>query len=63
MSKAIKLPKEVFVAYSYEDDPPFLMAFDDLVEASEWAGEEIEIGSYSLESSAKYTVDKTVTEL
>lgn len=64
MSKPNKLPKEVYVYWNEDKDcDPFLLVYDDLVDAAESAGERVLIGTYRLESDAKYGVYKTLNEL
>jgi len=55
--------EEVFMYREYNGETPFLVAYDDLEEAAENAGEEEEIATYVLKHVAKYRVDKIINEL
>ena len=57
-----KLPTEIFV-YWNTDDSPFLLVEESLEAAAEAAGEETEIGTYTLDHTGKYGIDKIITEL
>ena len=62
--KNSKLPEEVFVYWEPDgDDGHFLLVQEDLLEAVENAEEGALIGTYHLETTGKYAVNKTVTEL
>ena len=58
------LPNEIFVYRELDtDDSSWLNTFDSLEEAAESAGEKTLIGSYILDHTGIYAIEKTVTEL
>jgi hypothetical protein len=62
--KNAALPKELFVYWEPDSGvDPFLMTYEEIEEAAENAGEKTLVGTYVLQHTAKYAVDKIINEL
>ena len=61
--KNTSLPEEIFVYREQDGKESYLTLWEDLEEAVESSEEGTLIGTYTLNHTAKYAIDRTVTEL
>ena len=61
--KALAPPSIVHVYREKDGDTSYLVAWDTISDAAEYAEEGTLIGTYSLNHAGKYAVNKTVTEV
>ena len=60
--KQAELPEKVFVYRSEDGEDSYLLVAETLAEAAEDAEEGASIGSYSIEKTGKYRLEKTAVE-